>query len=76
LDGTIDVVISHNGSTSLSISGSSSKSSDLQVSPGGSQTVAAGGTATFTLKSKKSAGTFSATFSASCGTLTVPVTIK
>lgn len=76
LDGTTTVVIAHNSLTSLSISGSSSKSSDLQVSPGGSQTAAAGGTVIFTLKSKKSAGTFSATFTASCGEVTVPVTIK
>src|ERR1044072_5817509 len=74
VDGTTDVVISHNATTSITINGSSSTASDLQVAPGGSQTVAAGGTATFTLKSKKSTGSFSATFAASCGTVNVPVT--
>ena len=76
LDGTTTVVIAHTSLSTLSITGSSSKSSDLQVTPGGAQTVSVGGTATFTLKSKKSAGTFSATFTASCGEVTVPVTSK
>ena len=74
-DGTTTVQISHNSSSAVIISGISSKPSDLQVTPN-SQTVAANGTATFTLKSKKSAGTFSATFSGSCGEVVVSVTIQ
>jgi hypothetical protein len=46
----------------------------LQVSPN-SQTVSAGGSATFTLKSKKLLGTYSVTFTAPCGTKTVPVIV-
>jgi hypothetical protein len=39
------------------------------------QSVAAGGFATFTLKSKRSIGIYSVTFSTGCGSKTVPVTI-
>jgi hypothetical protein len=77
LDGTTTVIIAHTSLSAISISGSSSKSSELQVSPGGSQTVLGGVAAIFTLKSKKLAGTYSVTFSAgSCGDVSVPVTIK
>ena len=77
LDGTTTVLIAHTSLSAISISGTSSKSADLQVSPGGSQTVLGGVAAIFTLKSKKSAGTYSATFSGgACGDVTVPVTIK
>ncbi len=74
LDGTATIKVSHNGSTSLSISGSSSKPSDLQVS-GGSQSVAPGGFATFTVTSKRALGIYSVTFSTSCGTKVVPVVV-
>jgi hypothetical protein len=74
LDGSSTIKVSHNASVSLAISGSSSKSSDLQVS-GGTQTVAPGGYATFTIKSKKNLGLYKVTFSASCGQKEVPVTV-
>ena len=74
LEGTATIKVSHNGSGSLAISGSSSKPSDLQVN-GGTQTVAAGGFATFTIKSKKTLGVYSVTFSTSCGTKVVPVVV-
>ena len=73
LDGTATVKVSHNGSSSLTITGTSSKPSDLQVS--GAQTVAAGGFATFTIKSKRTIGIYSVTFSTGCGTKIVPVTV-
>ena len=74
LDGTATIKISHSSSTSVTISGSSSKASEIQVSPN-NQTVAAGGSATFTIKSKKSIGIYSVTFSTGCGSITVPVTV-
>ena len=75
LDGTASIKVGHSSSTSLAITASSSKASDLQVTPGGSQTVAAGSTASFTVKSKKTAGTYSVTFSSDCGSKTVAVVI-
>lgn len=75
-DGTTTILVTHDSQTALSISGSSSKPSDLQVTPSLPQTVAANGTATFTLKAKKSAGTYAVTLSASCGQLRVPVQIQ
>jgi hypothetical protein len=74
LDGTATIKISHSSSTSLTISSTSSKASEIQVSPN-NQTVAAGGSATFTIKSKKSIGIYSVTFSTGCGSKTVPVTV-
>lgn len=75
IGGTTTIKVSHTGSSSVSISGSSSKASDLQVTPGGAQSVPAGGTATFTLKSKRTLGIYSVTFSAGCGSKTVPVIV-
>lgn len=74
-DATTTVKISHDANVSLTISGTSSKPSDLQVTPGGAQSVSAGTSTTFTLKSKKSTGTYSVTFSSSCGSKTVPVEV-
>jgi hypothetical protein len=74
-EGTTTIKVSHDGTSSLSITGSSSKPSDLQVSPGGSQTVGAGSSVTFTVKSKKSSGTYYVTFSSGCGTKAVPVVV-
>lgn len=73
-DGSSTIKVNHDATTSLTITGSSSKPSDLQVSPA-AQTVAAGGSASFTIKSKKSIGIYSATFSTSCGSKTVPVVV-
>ncbi len=75
LDGTSTIKVSHNLGTSVSISGISSKASDLQVTPGGAQNVSAGGFAPFTIKSKRALGIYSVTFSSSCGTKTVPVIV-
>ena len=69
-----DIVVAHDAGTTLTISASSSKASEIQVSPN-SQAVAGGGSATFTIKSKKSTGTFSVTLSTSCGSKTVPVIV-
>lgn len=74
-EGTTTIKVSHNASVSIAVTASSSKASDLQVTPGGSQTISAGGSATFTVKSKKSSGVYSVTFKASCGQKVVPVTI-
>ena len=74
-EGTSTIKVSHNARVALSISADSSKSSDLQVSPGKAQTVEPGGFTTFTLKSKKKLGIYSVKFSTSCGEKTVPVTI-
>lgn len=73
-DGTASVKVSHDANTTLTIAGSSSKASDVQVAPA-SQTVAAGTSATFTIKSKKSIGIYSVTFSTSCGSKTVSVIV-
>ena len=75
LDGTATIKVSHNGNSSVTISATSSKPSDLQVTPGGVQTVGAGAAATFTLKSKRALGVYNVTFSAGCGSKTVPVII-
>ena len=74
LDGSATIKISTSSASSQTISASSSKASELQVSPN-NQSVSAGGTASFTVKSKKSAGVYSITFTTGCGSKTVPVTI-
>jgi Tfp pilus assembly protein FimT len=74
LDGSDTIKVSHSSSTSLTISATSSKASEIQVSPN-NQSVSAGGTASFTVKSKKSSGVYSVTFSTSCGSKTVPITV-
>ena len=73
-DGTATIKISTSSSSSQTITASSSKPSDLQVSPA-NQSVSAGGTASFTVKAKKSLGIYSVTFSTGCGSKTVPVTV-
>ena len=74
LDGSGTIKVSHDASVSLPISASSSKPSDLQVS-GGTQSVAPGGYASFTVKSKRLLGNYSVTFSTSCGQKVVPVKV-
>ena len=76
LDGTATINVGHSSSTGLSISASSSKASEVQVTPGGAQTVASGGSATFTVKSKKSTGVYSVTFTSNCGSKTVSVVVS
>lgn len=72
---TATIKVSHTSDSSVSITATSSKAAELQVTPTNSQTVAAGGSASFTLKSKRSPGTYSVTFSAGCGSKTVPVIV-
>jgi Tfp pilus assembly protein FimT len=72
--GEATIKVSHNASVSLPISASSSKPSNLQVS-GGTQTVASGGYAYFTIKSKKLTGDYSVTFKTSCGEKTLSVSV-
>ena len=74
MDGTASIKVSHSSSSSQTITATSSKSSDLQVTPN-KQTVSAGGSATFTIKAKKSMGIYSVTFSTDCGSKTIPVTV-
>jgi Tfp pilus assembly protein FimT len=74
-DGSKTIKVSHNASTSVTITGTSSKPSDLQVTPGGAQAVGAGAVTTFTVKSKKSIGAYTVTFSSNCGSKTVPVVV-
>jgi Tfp pilus assembly protein FimT len=74
-EATATIKISHTASTTLSVSGTSSKPSDLQVTPAAAQDVAPGAAASFTIKSKKTSGTYSVTFSTSCGSKVVPVVI-
>ena len=69
------VKVSHTSDTTVAISATSSKPSDLQVTPASAQSVGAGSATAFTLKSKKSLGTYSVTFSAGCGSKTVPVVV-
>lgn len=74
-DGSATINVSHSSSSTQTISATSSKPSDLQVTPN-NQSVAAGGTASFTVKSKRSIGVYSVTFSTGCGSKTVPVTVS
>ncbi len=75
MEGTKTIKVSHDGNTSISITGVSSKPSDLQVTPGGAQSVGAGSQTTFTIKSKKSIGVYNVTFSSGCGSKVVPVVV-
>jgi type II secretory pathway pseudopilin PulG len=75
MEGTRTIKVSHDGSSAVSITGTSSKPSDLQVTPGGAQSVGAGSASTFTVKSKKSIGVYSITFSSGCGSKVVPVVV-
>lgn len=74
-NGTATIKVSHTADTAVMITATSSKPSALQVTPGGEQSVDANGVTTFTLKSKSSLGIYSVTFTAGCGTKTVPVTV-
>ena len=75
LEGTTTIKVSHSSESTVSVSATSSKPSELQVTPGGNQSISAGGNVTFTLKSKKSLGTYSVTFNAGCGSKTVSVSV-
>ena len=73
-DGNGTIKVGHDAGTSLTITGTSSKNSEIQVSPSAA-TVLSGGVGQFTIKSKKSIGTYSVTFSTSCGSKTVTVLV-
>ena len=74
-DGITTIVVSHNSSSSLTITATSSKSSELQATPN-TLTVAPYSTAIFTVKSKKSSGSYTVTLSASCGEVVVGITVS
>jgi prepilin-type N-terminal cleavage/methylation domain-containing protein len=74
LNGSATIKINLSSSSNQTVTATSSKPAVLQVSPA-SQNVPAGGSASFTVKSKKAIGTFSVTFSTGCGSKTVPVTV-
>jgi Tfp pilus assembly protein FimT len=74
-NGSATIKVSHTADTSISITGTSSKPSALQVTPGGTQTVGANSATTFTLKAKGSLGVYTVTFTAGCGTKAVAVTV-
>ncbi len=69
---TVKVSVTSNALVSLTAT--SSKPSELQVSPGGSQNVGSGSFTNFTIKAKK-AGTYLVTFKSSCDTKVVSVTV-
>lgn len=75
-DDTTTIRVSQDSLLSLTITASSSKSSDLQVTPGGAQIVLPGISFTYTVKSKKTSGDYTITFTSSCGERVVPVKIK
>lgn len=74
--GTATIHISHNASVSVLITGTSSKPSDIQITPAAAQTVDVGGLAVFTVKSKKGAGTYSATFTSTCDQKVVTINVQ
>lgn len=74
-NGSTTIKVSHTADTTVTITGSSSKPSALQVTPGGTQFVGANSATTFTIKSKGSLGVYNVTFTAGCGTKTVAVTV-
>ena len=73
--GTKTIKVSHNSSSPVTITATSSKPSDLQVTPGSVMSVAAGSSASFTVKSKSILGVYNVTFNAGCGSKTVSVTV-
>ena len=73
-DGSATIKLSHTAGATLTVNGTSSQPSQLQISPG-SQTVASGSSASFTIKAKRTAGLYTATFSTSCGSKTVSVLV-
>ena len=73
--GTKTIKVSHDGTSAIAITGTSSKPSDLQVTPGSFPSVSAGGAGTFTLKSKSALGIYNVTFSSGCGSKTVSVVV-
>ncbi|MFN2532990.1 MAG: prepilin-type N-terminal cleavage/methylation domain-containing protein [Pyrinomonadaceae bacterium] len=74
-NGTATIQVGNSSSISINVTGTSSKPSDLQVTPSSAQTIPAAGNVNFTIKSKKSAGVYTVTFSAGCGQVVVPVTV-
>ena len=75
LGGTKTIKVRHNSSSPITITATSSKPSDLQVTPGSLTSVSAGNAATFTLKSKSVLGIYNVTFSSGCGSKTVSVVV-
>ena len=75
LGGTKTIKVSHDGTSAMAITATSSKPSDLQVTPGSLPTVSAGSAGTFTIKSKSAVGVYNVTFSTGCGSKTVSVIV-
>lgn len=75
LGGTKTIKVSHNSSSPITITASSSKPSDLQVTPGNLPSVTTTGSGTFTLKSKSALGIYNVTFTSGCGSKTVSVVV-
>lgn len=73
--GTKTIKVSHNSSSPITITATSSKPSDLQVTPGSVTSIGAGTSASFTIKSKSILGVYNVTFNAGCGSQTVSVTV-
>ena len=74
-NGVATVSVTHNSSGSVTVTSTSSKPSDLQITPA-NQLVAFGSIGTFTVKSKRSTGAYSATFSSNCGETIVSVIVQ
>lgn len=74
-DGTTTVQLSQDSLLSLSITAVSSSPSNLQVTPGATL-VLAGGKLTFTIKAKRAAGTYTVTFTSTCGVKILQVTVE
>ena len=73
-DGSTKIKVGQTSGVALTVTATSSSPSNLQVSPT-SQTISSGSTAEFQVKAKKTTGVYSATFSTSCGSKVVPVTV-
>jgi hypothetical protein len=75
LGGTKTIKVSHNSSSAVTITATSSKPSDLQVTPGSLTSIGVGSASTFTVKAKSILGVYNITFNAGCGSKTVSVVV-
>ena len=73
-DGSTKIKVGQTSGEALRITATSSSPSNLQVSPA-SQTISSGATGEFQVKAKRTTGVYSVTFSTSCGSKVVPVTV-
>ena len=75
MSATKTIKVSSDSSSAITITATSSKASDLQVTPGSATSLSSGSAASFTIKSKGTLGVYSITFTAGCGSKTVPVVV-